>query len=136
MDNLHLSVEAFCRFINLQEEDKVSKKFLLLLESQGSLGVEQACLKYGYSRQRYYQLLRDFRQWGMKGLMDRKPGPKQSSLEQEDLTKWVIRYKFQDAAISPAVIAQHLRQKGYKVSERSIQQIIRAYGLQKKICTN
>lgn len=132
MDKLTISLEEFRRFLNLQPEDKVTKKFLMLLESQGELGVTQACSKYGYTRQRYYQLLQAFRQWGMTGLMDKKSGPKPLSLQKEDLTKWVIRYKFQDNAITAAVIAQSLRQKGYKVSERNIQQIIIEYGLQKK----
>ena len=136
MNDKPISMDELIRFLDLQESDKVTKKFLLLLESQGPLGIEQACSKYGYSKQRYYQLLRDFRQWGMKGLIDRKPGPKTSSLEKDDLTKWVIRYKFQDSDITAAVITQKLKQQGYKVSERIVQQILSDYGLQKKSYIN
>jgi transposase len=136
MNQLNLLGEKILSSLNIQENDKVTQKFLMLLEGQGETGVEAAAQKFGYSRQRYYQLLRAYRQWGMIGLKDKIPGPKTASLKNNDLANWVIRYKFQDPKLDAAVIAQKLRQNGFKVSERSIQRIIERYGLQKKTSTN
>ena len=122
--------------LNIQENDKAVQKFLMLIEGQNTVELDPIIEKYGYSRQRYYQLLRDFRQRGMKALVDKKPGPKSASLEIDHLTNWVIRYKFQDPKIAAAVIAQKLRQQGFRVSLRTIQGIIENYGLQKKTFTN
>jgi hypothetical protein len=48
------------------------------------------------------------------------------------LIKDRIRLRFLDPAVSPAVIAQKLRQLGHAISTRSVERIIADYGLQKK----
>jgi hypothetical protein len=49
-----------------------------------------------------------------------------------EVVRQVIRHRFMDLDASPEVIAQKLRQSGWKVSTRSVERIIAEYGIQKK----
>lgn len=118
--------------LHIQNNDLASKKFLMLIEGTTSLGPKKAAEKYGYSDQRYFQLLRAFKARGYEALINRKPGPRQKSVRTESVENLIIRYKFLDENQSAAVIAQRLNQKGYKISASSVQRTIEKFGLQKK----
>ena len=114
-------------------DDRVSIKFAMLLEGESmGLGASKAAAKYGYTKQRYYQLLHAFQQEGIEALRSKKPGPKGNSVRTERVENQIIRHRFLDPKASEAVIAQKLNQMGYKVSKSSVERTIRKYGLQKK----
>ena len=118
--------------LSIQKDDSASQKFLMLVEGALGLSASKAAQKYGFSTERYYQLLKAFKDKGFEALVDKKTGPKQNSVRTEPLKNLIIRYKFLDEKQTPAVIAQKLSQKGMKASERSVQRVIEEYGLQKK----
>jgi transposase len=88
--------------------------------------------KYGYCRQRYYQLLDAYQQGGLAALVPQKTGPKSNYRRTDQAVRQVLRYLFLDPDASPEVIAQKLRQTHFQISLRSVQRIIADYGLQKK----
>lgn len=106
---------------------------LMLVEGASGLGPKKAAQKYGYSEQRYHQLLKAFKAEGSQALVNKKPGPKKKSVRTELAKNLVIRYKFLDPAQSAEVIAQKLRQEGHKISRSSVRRILAEYGLEKKI---
>ena len=117
----------------IQAEDCVLRKLLMLIEGEcQGLGAAQAAEKYGYSRQRYYQLLELFRQGGCQALQDQKRGPRTNYRRTEEVVRQVIRHRFLDPEASAAVIAQKLRQSGWPISQRSVERTLEEYGLQKK----
>jgi transposase len=118
--------------LNVQPDDTTSLKLLMLIEGIYGLGVKHSIKKYGYSEQRYYQLLKDYQKGGSMGLSDKKRGPKQSSRRTEKVIQQIIRYRFLDTESSAAVIAQKLRQTGVPISLRSVERTFQEYGLQKK----
>ncbi|RQV97182.1 hypothetical protein EH221_04095 [bacterium] len=119
--------------ISIPGRDKASVKFCMLYEGECmGLGPSKAASKYGYSRQRYHQLLREYSKHGMVALMDKKTGPKTTYRKTEEVTRQVIRYRFLDHAVSAEVIAQRLRQNGFPISIRCVEEVITEYGLQKK----
>jgi transposase len=120
------------RLLNIQATDTVSQKLLMLVEGVCGMGVKHSIKKYDYTEQRYYQLLKEFKQDGSNALIDKKRGPKHNSVRTEQLTQQIIRYRFLDPDASAAVIAQKLEQTGYSVSIRSVERTIEEYGLQKK----
>lgn len=120
------------RLLNVQSGDTASLKMLMLIEGVYGLGVKHSIEKYGYSEQRYYQLLKEFHKEGSVALNDKKRGPKQNSQRTEKVVQQIIRYRFLDPDSSAAVIAQKLRQRGYSISQRSVERTIQEYGLQKK----
>ena len=67
----------------LNINDAVSLKFMMLVEGTYSIGVKESLAKYGYTEQRYYQLLKSFKENGMDGLVDKKTGPKSNSKRSE-----------------------------------------------------
>jgi transposase len=95
--------------------------------------VAQTAAKYGYSRQRFYQLKAAFAQHGMEALRPQKRGPKAPSKRTTPVVLQIIRHRFLDEEASPAVIAQKLRQAGVGVSIRSVERTLQEYGLQKKL---
>ena len=129
----HLPDSSLAQALNLREDDLASKKLLMLVEGISGLGPKKAAQEYGYSEQRYHQLLKAFRAEGSQALVNNKPGPKTKPVRTEPAKNLVIRYKFLDPAQSAEVIAQRLRQEGHKISRSSVRRILAEYGLEKKI---
>jgi transposase len=116
-----------------QEEDEILRKLAMLVEGEcEGVGATAAAAKYGYSKQRYYQLLAAFEQGGCLALLSRKPGPKAATRRTPDVTREVIRHRFLDPDASADVIAQKIRQTGSPVSDRTVSRVLAEYGLQKK----
>lgn len=114
-------------------DDEVVQRLIMLIEGQcEGLGAAQAAAKHGLSVQRYFQLLRLYRQHGAAAMQSRKPGPKANYVRTEEVTRQVIRHRFLDPDASTAVIAQKMRQAGFPVSSRSVDRIVEEFGLQKK----
>jgi transposase len=116
----------------LNVEDGVSLKFLMLIEGVYNIGVKESIAKYGYSEQRYYQLLKAYKENGMDGLIDKKAGPKQNSKRSTTVMKQILRHRFLNPLDSAEVIAQKLSQQGITISVRSVERTITEFGIQKK----
>jgi hypothetical protein len=117
----------------LTPEDEISLKLALLLEGEcGPLGPDQAAAKFGFSRQRYFQLRHSFLEEGARGLLSQKRGPRSNYRRSQELVCQTIRHRFLDPEASTEAIAQKLRQCGFTISQRSVDRIIAQYGLQKK----
>lgn len=114
-------------------DDEVIHKFLMLLEGEcEGPGPLAAAEKFGFSKQRYYQLRTAFAKRGSQALYSRKRGPKTHYRRTAEVERQVIRHRFLDADASPQVIAQKLVQTGLKISIRSVERVLADYGLQKK----
>lgn len=117
----------------VREDDEITLKLAMLFEGQcEGLGPVQAAEKFGYTRQRYYQILYQFMAQGAAGLKSLKPGPKGNYRRTDEVVRQIIRYRFLDPNASPEVIAQKLNQNGYLLAIRSVERVISEYGLQKK----
>src|SRR5436305_1503079 len=114
-------------------DDALARRFLMLLEGQClHESISTVVDKYGYCRQRYYQLLEAFQQGGLPALQPKKTGPKSNYRRTEQVVRQVLRYIFLDTDASAEVIVQKLRQTHFAISLRSVRRIIADYGLQKK----
>jgi transposase len=119
--------------IELNVDDKVLLKFAMLYEGEcEGLGATEAATKFGYTRQRYYQLLNTFKDNGLSALKNKKTGPQTNYIRTDEAVRQVIRHRFLDPDASEEVIAQKMAQCGFTISERSVQRVISQYGLQKK----
>jgi transposase len=116
----------------ISEKDSLCKKLSMLIEGHCTIGVQAAIQKYGYTEQRYYQLLKKYKDEGSHALIDRKPGSDKQPVRTKDVQNQIIRLRFLDPFASAKVIAQKLKQNGHKVSMRSVERTITDYGLQKK----
>lgn len=115
------------------ENDEVTHKLAMLIEGQcEGLGPLQAAQKYGFSKQRYFQLRDIYQQEGSPGLLSKTRGPKSNYRRTDELVRQVIRHRFLDPEASVDVIAQKLRQTGFVISTRSVERVIAEYGIQKK----
>jgi transposase len=119
--------------LDVLSNDEVSLKLSMLIEGEcGELTPSQAAAKYGLSRQRYFQLRSAFHENGALGLISQKRGPKTNYRRTDELVCQAIRHRFLDPDASSDVIAQKLRQCGFKISKRSVDRIFEEFGLQKK----
>jgi hypothetical protein len=117
----------------IREDDEITLKLAMLFEGQcEGLGPLKAAKKFGYTRQRYHQILNEFTQRGAAGLKRLKTGPKRNYRRTDEVVRQVIRYRFLDPQMSLEVIAQKLNQNGYPIAIRSVERVISEYGLQKK----
>jgi len=117
----------------VREDDEITLKLAMLVEGQcEGLGSTEAAKKFGYTRQRYYQILEQFKNDGAEGLKSRKTGPKSHYRRTHEVVRQIIRYRFLDPNVSPEVIAQKLNQDGYLIAIRSVERVVSEYGLQKK----
>jgi hypothetical protein len=119
--------------LRIPDDDEVCRRLAMLIEGEcETLGPAKAAQKYGFTRQRYYQILADFYAEGAPGLLLQTPGPKTDYRRTDQVVRLVIRCRFLDPEASPAVIAQKIRQQTLTISQRSVERIIADYGLQKK----
>jgi transposase len=117
----------------IRANDEVTRKIAMLIEGKCmGLGPTRAAEKYGYTKQRFFQLLHAFEQGGSSALISQKKGPKTNYVRTENAVIQVIRYRFLDPDASAAVIAQKMKQVGISISQRSVERIIAENGLQKK----
>jgi hypothetical protein len=115
------------------DDDEILRKLAMLIEGEcEGLGPTTAAAKYGFTKQRYYQLLAAFRAGGCLALLSRKPGPKGPSRRLPDVTREVIRHRFLDPDASSEVIAQKICQAGGPISTRTVTRVLDDFGLQKK----
>jgi transposase len=113
-------------------DDLVVARLAMLIEGQCEGLGAKAADKLGLSKQRYFQLLKLYREQGSAGLQGHKPGPKHNYVRTDEVERQVIRHRFLDPDASVDIIAQKLRQAGFAISTRSVDRIIEKYGLQKK----
>lgn len=114
-------------------DDEVTRKLFMLVEGEcGGLGPLRAAAKFGYSKQRYFQLRAAYAQGGAKALGSQKRGPKTNYRRTAEVVRQVIRHRFLDPDASAEVIAQKLVQSGWEISIRSVERVLADYGLQKK----
>jgi hypothetical protein len=117
----------------IQEDDEVALKIAMLIEGEcGIAGPFSAARKFGFSRQRYFQLRTAFLQKGAAGLISQPRGPKTNYRRTDEVVCQIIRHRFLDPDASAEVIAQKLRQAGFKISVRSVNRVFAQFGLQKK----
>ena len=117
--------------------DPLAHRFLLLVEGECLQEKENSAAlaqKYSYCRQRYYQLLQNFKAGGLLARQPQKTGPKANYRRTDQAVRQVLRHRFLAPAASPAVIPQKLRQTKFPIRQRSVQRVIADYGLQKKLC--
>jgi len=116
----------------IDKKDSLSMKLSMLIEGHCTIGVHEAIKKYGYTEQRYYQLLQKYQEGGAQALIDNKRGSDKQPVRTKETINQIIRLRFLDPFSSAGVIAQKLNQIGHKVSKRSVERTITEYGLQKK----
>ena len=119
----------------IDENDRLSVKLAMLIEGHSTIGVHEAIKKYGYTEQRYYQLLDKYLKDGSQGLIDKKTGSDKKTVRTKEVVNQIIRLRFLDPIASAAVLAQKLTQTGYKVSKRSVERTITEFGLKKNACS-
>ena len=120
--------------ILLPDDDEITGKLPMLFEGQcEGLGPTQAARKFGYTKQRYFQLLEQFEAQGSLALQSKARGPKTNYLRTEEMVRQIVRHRFLDPDASAEVIAQKLQQAHHLISIRSVERVISDFGLQKKL---
>jgi transposase len=119
--------------IPVPASDEITLKLAMIYEGEceGS-GPTKAAQKFGYTKQRYFQLLNAYSQEGASALQSKPRGPKSNYRRTDELIRQVIRHRFVDPDASVEVIAQKLKQARLPISLRSVERIVADYGLQKK----
>jgi len=119
--------------LKISADDEVARKLAMLFEGKCTdLGPSKAAEKYGYTKQRFFQLFDAFQEEGSGALISKKKGPQKNYVRTDNVVSQVIRHRFLDPDANAAVIAQKMKQTGIKISQRSVERIIAENGLQKK----
>ena len=114
-------------------DDEITLKLAMLFEGQcEGLGPTHAAAKFGYSKQRYFQVLHLFEQQGAIALQSKPTGPKSDYRRTDEVVRQIIRHRFLDPDASAEVIAQKLKQTHHPLGIRSVYRVFADYGLQKK----
>jgi len=126
-------IQSQSGILPITEDDEITRKLAMLIEGEcGSEGIDRAAAKFGFSRQRYFQVRALFLEKGGQALLSSKRGPKSNYRRTQELVCQVIRHRFLDPEASTEVIAQKLRQCNFSVSKRTVDRVISQFGLQKK----
>ncbi len=117
----------------IDPNDNLSMKMAMLFEGHCTIGVKEALKKYGYTEQRYYQLLNQYNIKGAEGIRNKKRGSIKKTVRSKEVINQIIRYRFLDPDASAGVISQKLKQTGYSASVRSVERTITEFGLKKNL---
>lgn len=114
--------------------DPVAWKLLMLYESatNHTERIEDTAKRFGYTREHFYVIKKNFEEKGSQGLVDKPKGPKSNYRRTDEIVKQIIRHRFLDPEASCEVITQKMQQTGHHISQRSVERSINEYGLQKK----
>ena len=126
-----VGISAIAQLLPLLDYVDMDGAMLIEGECEG-LGPLKAAEKFGFSKQRYFQLRKAFGHHGAPALLSQPRGPKRNYRRTNEVVRQVIRHRFLDPDASAEVIGQKLRQSGLEISIRSVERVIAAYGLQKK----
>ncbi len=97
--------------LSVRADDEITRKLSMLIEGEcEGLGPIQAAHKFGFSKQRYFQLRAAFAELGAQALQSQKRGPKTHYRRTAEVVRQVIRHRFLDSEASAEVIAQKLSQ--------------------------
>ena len=119
--------------LSVTQDDEITRKLAMLIEGEcEGLGPIAAAKKFGFCKQRYFQLRQAFQQHGAAGLQSQCRGPKRNYRRTSEVVRQVIRHRFLDPDATAEVIAQKIRQTGFVISTRSVERVIADYGVQKK----
>ena len=78
-------------------DDLVVSRLAMLIEGQcEGIGAAKAAEKFGLSKQRYFQLLKLYREQGSLGLLGHKPGPNRNYVRTDEVVRQIIRHRFLD----------------------------------------
>lgn len=117
----------------IESKDKLSMKINMVAEYiYSGASINQITEKYGYTKQRFFQILKLYKECGAKALATQKTGPKRNRIRTENIENLIVRYKFIDPLMSAAVITQKLKQQGISISQRSVMRTMTEKGLSKK----
>lgn len=123
--------------LQISRSDEVAWKLLMLIEGECAGDSRVAAAKrFGFCKQRYYQVRTAFREHGAEGLVSRKRGPQRHYRRDGEATRQIIRYRYLDPDASAEVVGQKLRQDGFTISNRTVYRVFEHYGLQKKGSTS
>ena len=118
----------------VEPTDAIGWKLTMLLEAafadQESIG--KIARRYGYTREHFYKIKKQYEDGGCLSLSDKPKGPKVNYKRTDEIEKQIIRHRFLDPEANSEVIAQKMNQTGHAISQRSVERTINAYGLQKK----
>ena len=118
----------------IPDEDEITIKLAMIYEGECEpIGPLKAAKKYGFSKQRYFQLRNAFRLHGAASLQSQPRGPKTQYRRTQELVRQIIRHRFLDPDACVEAIAQKLKQTGHLISIRSVERVVADYGLQKKL---
>ena len=122
-----------CGVLDVPLDDEITRKLAMLLEGECTRsGPKAAAERFGFSRQRYFQLRAAFLERGALGLHSERRGPTRNYRRSREAVCQAIRHRLLDPEASSAVIAQKLRQAGVRISKRSVDRLFADLGLQKK----
>jgi hypothetical protein len=86
-------------------EDKLTRQLAMLFEGKClGLGPSKAVQKYGYCKQRFFQILNAFAQGGSQALIPKKAGPKTNYVRTENVVAQIIRHRAKDEVLKPVSI--------------------------------
>jgi len=129
----HLFFSGPSGTLPIKSDDKAAIKLAMLIDGKCmGFGPLKSAERYGYTKQRFFQILHSYIKGGIEALKDKKKGPQRKYVRTETIENQIIRHRFLDPDASSKVIAQKLRQSGYNVSQRSVERTITEKGLQKK----
>ena len=120
--------------LTIKPTDTTAWKLMMLIDAASSKegSIEQIAQRYGYTREHFYKIRKDFENGGSQALTDKPKGPKRNYKRTDEIEKQIIRHRFLDPYANSEVIAQKMNQTGHIISQRSVERTINEYGLQKK----
>jgi len=120
--------------LKINPADPTAWKLMMLIDAATSKDetIEQISHRYGYTREHFYIIKKNYEDKGSQALSDKAKGPKRNYKRTDEIEKQIIRHRFLDPDANSEVIAQKMNQTGHVISQRSVERTISEYGLQKK----
>ena len=115
-------------FFNPLDRGQVKYEMLRAHSHEGHF-ITRVCKEFGYSRESFYQALEALRNEGIAGLVDKPKGKNKPDKVTPEIIGYVI-YQRAKFGLSGAAIAEEVfRESNIKLHKRTIERILRYYGI-------
>ena len=98
--------------LKINPSDTTAWKLMMLIDAASSKDetIEQIAHRYGYTREYFYIIKKNYEDKGSQALSDKAKGPKRNYKRTSEIEKQIIRHRFLDPDANSEVIAQKMNQ--------------------------
>jgi transposase len=122
--------DFFCNSNFFDSKDKAQVKYeMIRYYSVNKMTVTKVCAEFGFSREAFYTLYKEFQKKGFNAFINERTGRKTKSKITLEISGYIIKLKSTDNKLSSAKIAKQIKQHfNVNINKKTVERTLKEYG--------